>query len=192
MHRTYLRREFVPFLAMFAALLLATAVVDAVLHRLALGWVGRYLAIPGTLLILLSFLYSLRKRKRIRFGTPKRLLALHETLAWVGVLMILVHAGIHVYALLPWLAVVAMLINVISGMVGKYLLDRARRFLSAKKDAHASQGMAAEAVEQAVFWDAVAVDVMKQWRAVHVPITLAFVVLSLVHVVSIVIFGRWN
>jgi hypothetical protein len=33
--------------------------------------------------------------------------------------MVLIHAGIHFNAILPWLATVAMGVNVISGMVGK-------------------------------------------------------------------------
>jgi len=81
----------------------------------------------------LSFLYSLPKRKKIHFGKPKTLLTLHEVLAWLGSLMILVHAGIHVYAVLPWLALVAMMVNIISGMTGQYLLARSRRYIAEKK-----------------------------------------------------------
>ncbi len=121
-------------------------------------WIGRYLGIPGTILILLSFGYSMRKRKLIRFGQPKRLLQLHEILAWLGVLMILVHAGIHVYAILPWLALIAMLINVASGMTGQYLLDRSRRSLGTKRETYSQRGVAAGEVEKEVFWDAVTVD----------------------------------
>ncbi len=56
------------------------------------GW-DVILGIPGTLLILFSFLYSMRKRKLIQVGRPKTLLRLHEVLTWAGALMILVHAG---------------------------------------------------------------------------------------------------
>jgi hypothetical protein len=38
---------------------------------------------------------------------------------WLGSLMVLIHAGIHFNAILPWLATIAMGVNVISGMVGK-------------------------------------------------------------------------
>ena len=89
---------------MFGSLLLATIVVDALLHRFDLVWIGRWLGIPGTILILVSFLYSMRKRKVIGFGKPKTLLNLHETFTWLGALMILVHAGVHIYTILPWLA----------------------------------------------------------------------------------------
>lgn len=192
METSLVRKEVLPFLLMFGALIAATAIIDALLHQLDLVWVGRYLGIPGTILILSSFFYSLRKRKLISVGKPKTLLTLHETLTWLGALMILVHAGVHVYSILPWLALLAMLVNVISGMTGKVLLDRSRRFLAEKKESHARGGLAADAIDREVFWDAVAVDLMKKWRAVHFPITLVFGVLGLVHILSIFLFWQWK
>lgn len=120
MQRSLIRKEVLPFVLMFGSLIAATLIGDALLHQFDLIWIGRWLGIPGTLLILASFLYSLRKRKKIAFGKPKTLLWLHETLTWLGALMILVHAGIHVYAILPWLALASMLINVFSGMTGRF------------------------------------------------------------------------
>jgi hypothetical protein len=70
---------------------------------LNLVWVGRYLGIPGTILIIGSLVYSLRKRKYITTGSAKSLLHLHEIGAWLGSLMVLLHAGIHFNAILPWL-----------------------------------------------------------------------------------------
>jgi len=192
MHRSLIHKEVVPFLLMFGALIMATVIIDALLHQFDLVWIGRYLGIPGTILILLSFFYSMRKRKLIKFGKPKTLLILHETFTWLGALMILVHAGIHVYAILPWLALIAMLVNVISGMTGKYLLDRSRRFIAEKKAAYATQGLPEDEVEKKLFWDATTFDVMKKWRAVHLPITLAFAVLGITHIFSIFLFWQWK
>ena len=192
MERSLIRKEVLPFLLMFGSLLLATIVVDALLHRFDLVWIGRWLSIPGTILILVSFLYSMRKRKVIGFGKPKTLLNLHETLTWLGGLMILVHAGVHIYTILPWLALAAMLVNVISGMTGKLLLDRSRRFLAEKRDAYAMQGMSEEEIDKRLFWDATTFDLMKQWRAVHLPITLAFAVLGITHILSILLFWEWK
>lgn len=192
MERSLVRKEVLPFLLMFGSLIVATVVADALLHQFGLVWIGRWLGIPGTLLILLSFFYSMRKRKVISFGKPKTLLVLHETLAWSGALMILVHAGIHVYAILPWLALTAMLVNVISGMTGKYLLDRSRRFLAQKKELYTTRGLSGEEVERRLFWDATTFDVMKKWRAVHLPITLAFGVLGITHILSILMFWQWK
>ena len=191
MKQSLIYKEVLPFLGMFGSLIIATIIIDALLHQFELVWIGRYLGIPGTILILLSFFYSMRKRKLISFGKPKTLLILHETLTWMGALMILVHAGIHIYTILPWLALIAMLINVISGMTGKILLDRSRRFLSAKKEVYLQQGLSEEIIEKKLFWDATTFDLMKKWRVVHLPITLAFVVLSLTHIISIFLFWEW-
>ena len=192
MERSLIRREVLPFLLMFGALILATVVTDALLHGFDLVWVGRWLGIPGTLLILLSFFYSMRKRKLVSFGKPRTLLVLHEALALSGALMILVHAGIHIYAILPWLALSAMLVNVISGMTGQYLLDRSRRFLVQKKEHYLALGLAEEEADRRLFWDATTFDLMKKWRAVHLPITLAFGVLGISHILSILMFWQWK
>jgi hypothetical protein len=192
MQRSIINKQVLPFISLLAGLLLGALLIDWVLHQLDLIWIGRWLGIPGSLLILSSFLYSLRKRKKITFGKPKQLLALHETLTWIGALMILVHAGIHVFAILPWLALIAMLVNVVSGLTGKYLLDRSRRELAKKQTYYHSQGMSDEAIERQLFWDATTVDVMKQWRVVHLPITLAFGVLALAHILSIFFFWQWQ
>ena len=192
MERSLIRKEIIPFVMMFGALILATIITDTLLHQFDLVWIGRWLGIPGTILILLSFFYSMRKRKMISFGKPRTLLILHETLTWLGALMILVHAGIHIYTILPWLALFAMLVNVISGMTGKYLLDRSRRFLAVKKEAYSQQGLSEEAIEKKLFWDATTFDLMKKWRVVHLPITLAFAVLGITHILSIFIFWEWK
>ena len=192
MERSLIRKEVVPFLKLFGALILATFIADALLHQFELVWIGRWLGIPGTILILLSFLYSMRKRKVISFGKPGTLLILHETLTWTGALMILVHAGIHIYTILPWLALIAMLVNVISGMTGKYLLDRSRRFLAEKKEVHSQQGLSEEVIEKKLFWDATTFDLMKKWRAVNLPITLVFAVLAITHILSIFLFWQWK
>ncbi|MFC1560552.1 hypothetical protein ACFL3W_01255 [Pseudomonadota bacterium] len=192
MERSLIRKEVIPFVMMFGALVLSTIITDTLLHQFNLVWIGRWLGIPGTILILLSFFYSMRKRKMISFGKPRTLLILHETLTWLGALMILVHAGIHIYTILPWLALFAMLVNVISGMTGKYLLDRSRRFLAVKKEAYSQQGLSEEAIEKKLFWDATTFDLMKKWRVVHLPITLAFAVLGITHILSIFLFWEWK
>ena len=185
------RRHVLPFILLLGLLAAATLAGDYALHRLNLVWVGRYLGIPGTLLIIASLVYSMRKRKYISSGNPKTLLKLHEFGAWLGSLMVLIHAGIHFNALLPWLATVAMAVNVVSGMVGKLLLDRSRRHVQGQRDHFQLRGLSKPEVEQAVFWDAVTVDAMKQWRKVHIPIFIVFVVLALGHIFSIFLFWGW-
>jgi hypothetical protein len=192
MTRSLLAREVLPFLLALAALAAAALLIDALLHLLDAVWIGRYLGIPGTLLIIGSLAYSLRKRKLIRKGSPATLLRLHERMAWAGSLLILVHAGIHFNAILAWLAVWAMLINIGSGLTGKFLLQRARRRLEATRQRLQKKGLAAGEVEDRMYWDTMTFDAVKDWRVVHYPITLAFAVLATAHILSIFLFWGWR
>ena len=187
-----LSREVLPFALMLLALLGATLAVDAGLHLAGLVWIGRYLGIPGVLLILASSAYSLRKHKVISSGKPVTLLRLHERLAWVGSLLILVHAGIHFNAVLAWLAVAAMLINVASGLTGKYLMGPSRKRLVANRARLMEAGLSDGALEEETHWDSLTYDLVKSWRVVHLPITLAFCVLALAHIGATFLFWGWH
>lgn len=187
-----LRREVLPFLLSFALLTAAALVLDAALHALDLDWIGRYLGIPGAILILGSFVYSLRKRGRILLGRPAGMLLLHERMAWTGSLLVLVHAGIHFNAILGWLAVAAMLVNVGSGLTGKFLLDRSRRRLEAARQNLRRQGITGAKLEDLTYWDSLTFDAVRQWRVVHLPITLAFAVLAIAHIAGIFLFWGWK
>ena len=189
-HAHILTREVLPFLASLLALGAVALLFDALLHLLNAVWVGRYLGIPGVLLIVGSFGYSLRKRKLIQAGKPADLLRLHERMAWAGSLLVLVHAGIHFNAILAWLAIWAMLINVASGLTGKFLLQRARRQLEEARETMRRQGLSAEELEDSTYWDTLTFDVVKQWRAVHFPIAFAFGVLALAHITAV--FWHWG
>ena len=185
------REHVLPFSLLLGFLVLATLGGDYLLHRLDLVWVGRYLGIPGTLLIIGSLYYSLRKRKYVSAGNPKTLLKLHEFGTWLGSLMVLIHAGIHFNAILPWLATAAMGVNVVSGLVGKLLLSRSRQHVQEERTQFQLRGLSKPEVEKAVFWDAVALDAMAQWRRVHIPIFIVFAVLALGHIVNIFLFWGW-
>ncbi|WP_342618574.1 hypothetical protein [Rhodoferax sp. GW822-FHT02A01] len=185
-------REIIPFLLSFATLVGGTLLLDALLHWLGLVWIGRYLGIVGLLLVLYSFRYSLRKRKIISGGSPLALLRWHEYQAWLGSLLILVHAGIHFNAILGWLAVGAMLVNVGSGLAGKFLLDRARKRMLEARQTMLRRGVPEAELDEQVYVDSLTFDVVKQWRAVHFPITLAFGVLALAHIVAVFLFWGWK
>ena len=187
-----LRHEVLPFLGSFAALALLALALDGLLHLFNLLWIGRWLGIPGTLLIIGSTVYSLRKRKLIQRGQPAQLLRWHEALAWLGSLLVLVHAGVHFNAILGWLAVWAMLINVGSGLTGKFLLDRSRRRMELARQRMRDRGLSEVQLEDRLYWDSVTFDAVKKWRVVHFPITLAFAVLASAHIVATLLFWGWN
>lgn len=192
MKKSLLYLKVFPFLIQFVVLVVATLLGDFALHLFDLVWVGRYLGIPGTLLILLSLFYSMRKRKLIKWGSPRVLLVMHEVFTWLGALMVLVHAGIHFNAILPWLALVAMTVNVASGLTGRYLLDRSRRHLTATEEKYRLHGISKMEAEKELFWDSVTYELMTKWRTVHFPISFAFGVLAVGHIVSIFLFWGWK
>jgi hypothetical protein len=186
------QREVLPFVASFALLAVLALALDGLLHLFDLLRVGRWLGIPGTLLIIGSTAYSLRKRKLIHRGHPAKLLRWHELLAWLGSLLVLVHAGVHFNAILGWLAVWAMLINVGSGLTGKFLLDRSRRRIEEARQRMRERGLSDEELESRLYWDSLTFDVVKQWRVVHLPITMAFTVLATAHIVAVFLFWGWK
>jgi len=177
---------------MLGLLAISTLAGDYVLHQLNLVWVGRYLGIPGTLLILASLYYSARKRKWVNTGNPQTLLRLHEFGTWLGSTMVLIHSGIHFNAILPWLATMAMGINVVSGLVGKMLLKQSRQFVMIEREQLKTQGLSAIEIERSIFWDSLTVRAMAQWRKVHIPIFMVFAVLAIGHFFSIFLFWEWR
>jgi hypothetical protein len=177
-----------PFLQWFSLMIIIAILMDLGLHYLKLVAVGRYLGYAGTFTIIGSFAYSLRKRKIIKTGSPKTYLTVHEYMAWAGSVMLLVHAGVHFNALLPWLAVLAMIISVISGLVGKFLLKKASLTHKDNIQLLVLAGASKEEAEKRLFFESITVDLMKKWRMVHLPITLLFALLALIHIVTVFLF----
>ena len=185
-------KEILPFYFRLVVLAAVTLFIDLILHLTDLVWIGRYLGIPGVILILLSFGHSLRKRGMIKSDNPIRLLRLHEWLAWIGSTLVLVHAGIHFNAVLAWLAVAAMAVNIGSGLTGKYLMLRSQRWIKQAKADLRDAGLTDTEIEQRLFWDSLAVGLVRKWRTIHLPIALAFAVLATVHIISTFLFWGWK
>ncbi|MEJ2410920.1 MAG: hypothetical protein P8Y48_16870 [Novosphingobium sp.] len=185
-------REILPFYFRLVMLAAVTLLIDLILHLADLVWIGRYLGIPGVILILLSFGHSLRKRGMIRSNNPIRLLRLHEWLAWIGSTLVLVHAGIHFNAVLAWLAVGAMAVNITSGLTGKYLVQRSQRWMKQEKANFRDAGFTDAEIEQRLFWDSLAAGLVRNWRTIHLPIAFAFAVLAMAHILSTFLFWGWK
>jgi hypothetical protein len=184
--------DILPFYASLIALIGAALVLDALLHYFGATWIGRYLGLPGVLLIIASFGHSLRKRKIISTGHPLLFMRLHEWLAWVGSLLVLIHAGIHFNGILAWLAVLAMLTNMTSGLTGKYLLQRVQRSLIEQRAGLHDRGATDAEIEERLYWDSLAFDLVRRWRKVHVGVAMTFGVLATAHIVAVCVFWGWR
>lgn len=189
MKNSIILKDVFPFIIWFSFMIFSAIVLDFILHYFDIVFIGRYLGYLGTFTIVISFAYSLKKRKLIRYGTPKRLLDYHEYLALAGSIMILVHAGIHIHSILPWLAILMLIINVASGLIGKYILQQANQTIKNRKIKLKDSGLSDEEITKKIFWDTITVDNMKKWRKIHLPITYLLGLFSLVHIISVILFN---
>lgn len=147
-----------------------------------LGWLG-------LIMILVVFAYPAQKRLRPNHVWSKPWLYLHEILGILGPLVILVHSGAHFHALVPVLALLALALVVLSGVAGQVLHTLAFRTLYDKRHALAQQGMTEEAIEARLQELASQEGILRWWPWVHVPLTAAFVVLTLMHIGGALYFG---
>jgi len=186
-------KDVAPFLASFFGFVALAVGADVVLHQFGFPWIGRYLGLAGAIVVATGLLpYSLRKRGVVARGDPALLLRLHEITGVAGAALILVHAGLHLNALLPWLAIAAMLVTVASGLAGVFLFGRARRRLESRTQSLLGRGSTPREIEAAVFWDALALSAMKKWRAEHAGIALIFAALASVHLLAVLMFWGWR
>lgn len=177
---------------MIALLALATLAGDYFLHLLNLVWIGRYLGILGILIIIGSLSYSLRKRNIIAIGNTKTFLTMHQYGGWFGSWLVLLHSGVHFNALLPWLATGAMAVNVISGLVGKFLLASSRQHVQGEKTLLEQQKLTSVEIKDRLAKDTFILKVIAKWRKVHIPIFIAFAALASGHIISIFLFWGWK
>ena len=184
-------KKALPLILIYLALFASAAVLHFFLNTAGFKWLLRYLGIAGTLLILFSFIYSLRKRKIIPFGKPKFLLQFHEAMAWSGAVLILAHSGIDFEAVIPRAAVFAMLIVVASGLTGKYLLKNARENIKSRREELKAKNLSEEEIEKELFSLSLLADKMQLWRSVHIPLTVIFAAFALLHIIITLLFWRW-
>ena len=180
-----------PFVFIYIILITAAISINIFLQNAGYKWLLRYLGIAGTVLIIFSFVYSLRKRKIIKFGKAKLLLQFHELMAWTGSLLILIHAGFDFDAVIPRMAVFAMLVVVASGITGKYLLKQAKESLKERRAELIAKNLSPDEIEKELFALSLIADKMQMWRTVHIPLTLIFAAFALLHIITILLFWRW-
>jgi len=184
-------KRVIPFVLIYAALIISAAVMHYFMHSSGLKWILRYLGIAGTVLIIISFVYSLRKRKIIKFGKAKIMLQIHEALAWTGALLILIHAGFEFDAVIPRMAVFSMLVVVASGVTGKYLLKQAKESIKERRAELQARNFSEYEIEKELFMLSLITGKMQMWRNIHIPLTVIFAALAFLHIATILLFWRW-
>lgn len=145
------------------------------------GWIG--LAV-----ILLVFVYPVRRRLAKNRTWPRGWFQVHMVAGVAGPLLIVLHSGAHLHALVPVLAMVAMGIVALSGIIGEAVHYLALRTLNEERRQLVRQGVSPE--EAAVRLQDVASreETFRMWQLIHAPMTLMFMVLVVVHVIGALYF----
>ncbi len=147
-------------------------------HRLMTG-------ILGTSLIILSFLYSLRKRRKfITVGNMKWWLRSHEWLAIAGSFVIFVHTGTHFKALVPVMTLIFMFTAFVSGLIGRYVYNNVKSELKTRKEELKREGLSKAEMEQRLWSLTVTSGALAKWRDYHMPIVSILAVMVLYHALS--------
>src|SRR3546814_19307038 len=77
-----------------------------------------------------------------------------------------------------------MAVNITSGLTGKYLVQRSKRWMKQAKTELRDEGLADSEIEQQLFWNSLAAGLVRKWRTIHLPIALAFAVLATAPILS--------
>jgi len=146
------------------------------------GW----LALVATLAVLA---YSWTKRvPRLRRWQPTAF-KLHMVGGVLAPVMVLVHSGIHLHALAPILATLAMLAVSLSGVIGKAVHFFAVRRLREERKDLATIGLAPEEIEERLESLAAAAETFRVWQFLHAPVTVIFLAALGAHVAGALYFG---
>ncbi|CAG7857524.1 hypothetical protein MCAMS1_02385 [biofilm metagenome] len=146
------------------------------------GWIG--LAFIGTV-----FVYSVKKRFDRKAGWPKAWFLVHQVAGIVGSLLIFIHAGAHLHALVPVLSLIALGIVVVSGVIGVAVHRKALALINITHKDLLSQGHPQEKVEAQLFDLASSEETFRVWQIIHVPMVMLFLVLVIMHILGAMYFG---
>ena len=147
-----------------------------------MGWLGL-----GT--TLLVFIYPIKKRLTLNRRWPRDWFRVHMVAGVMGPLLILLHSGAHLHALVPSLALAAMAVVAVSGIVGQGVHYLALRALNDRRRQLHGQGMTPDEVDVCLHRMAAQEEAFRLWQSIHAPMTVMFLVLTVLHVMGAVYFG---
>jgi hypothetical protein len=147
-----------------------------------MGWIGLGI-------ILLVFVYPIKKRLSRNHRWPRGWFQVHMVAGVIGPLLILLHSGVHVHALVPLLALVALIVVVVSGIVGQGVHYLALRTLNDRRRELHEEGLGPDEIDLRLHRMAAQEEAFRLWQSIHAPMTLMFLVLTAMHVIGALYFG---
>jgi len=146
------------------------------------GWIG--LGIIG-----LTFVYPLKRWWHPNRIWPKRWFQVHLVTGVLGPLVIFVHAGVHLHAWAPTLALILMVLVVVSGLVGQALHYWVFKLLYERRHEQNFDGLSEEGIEAHLHGLALQEKALRWWKCLHGPLTWSFVAFVLLHIGGAIFFG---
>ncbi len=104
----------------------------------------------------------------------------------------LVHGGIHFNAIIPWMALLAMMFVVASGLTGKFLLNDVKQDLKGKISEMKEKNLTQDEIDKEVLFQSLLVKKMQNWRKVHMPLNMIFMALALIHIIGTLLLWSWR
>jgi hypothetical protein len=150
---------------------------------------GHLVGWAGLGVILLVFVYPIKKRVSRNDRWPRGWFQVHMAAGVIGPLVIVLHSGVHVHALVPLLAMAALVIVVVSGIVGQGVHYLALRTLNEQRRQLYDEGIGPDEIELRLHRMAAQEEAFRLWQAIHAPMTLMFLVLTALHVMGALYFG---
>ncbi|HEU4686503.1 MAG TPA: hypothetical protein VFS39_18495 [Nitrospira sp.] len=147
-----------------------------------LGWLGLGLT-------LLVFVYPVKKRLNRNRRWPRDWFRVHMVAGVMGPLVILLHSGAHLHALVPLFALASMAFVVVSGIIGQGVHYVAVRTLNARRRQLHDEGLSDEDIESHLRRMAAQEEAFRLWQSVHAPVTLMFLAFTVMHVMGALYFG---
>jgi hypothetical protein len=147
-----------------------------------MGWIGL-----GAMLLV--FVYPVKKRVNLNQRWPRGWFQIHMIAGIVAPLLIVLHSGAHLHALVPILALATMMVVVISGIVGQGVHYLALRMLNDQRRQLHAEGVALDEIELRLHRIAAQEEAFRLWQSIHAPMTLMFLVLTMMHVIGALFFG---
>ncbi|MFN7249978.1 MAG: hypothetical protein ACK4M9_04215 [Anaerobacillus sp.] len=144
-----------------------------------------HFGIIGTVLIIISLGYIFRKKHLKTLTSMKTWLDIHVVTGTIGAFLILIHSEFYFRALIPSIALIALEVVIISGIIGRYMLSKMLKTISEEKRNLKGLGKENSATgEDDLYFLVMSASLMKNWKFFHVQVTVLFAVTTLLHVVS--------
>lgn len=149
-----------------------------------------HIGIIGTIFVIVSLGYIFRKYHFKKLSKMKTWLDLHIITGTIGAFLILIHSEFYFRALIPSIALVAMELVALSGVVGRYLVLKLMQTITQEKKRIALEKKTQVGDENLIISEEElmilisSAKVMKHWKFIHMQFTTILTITTILHVIS--------